>query len=70
MNIRKRGFCLYGIYREYLALYIKEKILNLLEGNIEYTEWVEDDIAYVVIDYVKSANNIVDEIMRQLASKQ
>lgn len=58
------------VNREDLALYIKEKIQNLLEGNIEYTEWVEDDIAYVEIDYEKSANNIVDEIMRQLASKQ
>ena len=56
--------------KENLAFYIKEKIQNLLEGNIEYTEWVEDDIAYVEIDYEKSANNIVDEIMRQLASKQ
>lgn len=56
--------------KEDLIFYIKEKIQNLLEGNIEYTEWVEDDIAYVEIDYEKSANNIVDEIMRQLASKQ
>ena len=53
-----------------MVVHIKEKIQNLLEGNIEYTEWVEDDIAYVEIDYEKSANNIVDEIMRQLASKQ
>ena len=56
--------------KEDLIFYIKEKIQNLLEGNIEYTEWVEDDIAYVEIDYEKSANNIVDEIMRQLANKQ
>lgn len=58
------------VNRENLAFYVKEKIQTLLEGNIEYTEWVEDDIAYVEIDYEKSANNIVDEIMRQLASKQ
>lgn len=49
---------------------LKEKIQYLLEGNIEYTEWVEDDIAYVEIDCEKSAGNIVDEIMRQLESKQ
>ena len=58
------------VNRENLAFYIKEKIQTLLEDNIEYTEWVEDDIAYVEIDYEKSANNIVDEIVRQLASKQ
>ena len=50
--------------------WLKEKIQNLLEGNIEYTEWAEDNIAYVEIDYEKSAGNIVDEIMRQLESKQ
>ena len=49
---------------------LKEKIQYLLEGNIEYTEWVEDDIAYVEIDCEKSAGNIVDEMMRQLESKQ
>ena len=49
---------------------LKEKIQYLLEGNIEYTEWVEDDIAYVEIDCEKSAGNIVDEIMRLLESKQ
>lgn len=45
---------------------LKKKIQNLLEGNIEYNEWVEDDIAYVEIDYEKSAENIIDEIMRKL----
>lgn len=49
--------------------WLKEKIQNLLEGNIEYTEWAEDNIAYVEIDYEKSACNIIDEIMRQLENK-
>lgn len=45
---------------------MKKKIQTLLEDNIEYTEWVEDDVAYVEINYEESADNIVDEIMRQL----
>ena len=48
---------------------LKSEIQNLLEGNIEYTEWVEDDIAYVEIDYEKSASSIVDELMRKLENK-
>lgn len=48
---------------------LKSEIQNLLEGNIEYTEWVEDDIVYVEIDYEKSAENIVDELIRQLENK-
>ena len=40
---------------------LKKKIQNLLEGNIEYNAWVEDDIAYVEIDYKKSAENIVGQ---------
>lgn len=53
---------MFGFSREEL----KKKIQNFLEGNIEYNKWVEDDVAYVEIDYEKSAGNIVDEILNQL----
>ena len=41
-------------------------IESIIEGNIEYNEWTEDDVAYVEIDYEKSAKNIMEEIMRRL----